>query len=114
MREEIIQTAAKVAKTVVKMMAVATKTGVSAGHKNRVNSMGSKADRCSLKQPMVDYNAKDNFTELQNFKMEVNNIFLAHSYNLSGAEKVPRIKKMAMQEGPTFYKDSHKGRGRHM
>ena len=54
--------------------------------------MVPKVNGCSLKQPTFDWKAKDKNTELKNFEMEVTNIFLTNSYNISNAEKIPVTK----------------------
>ena len=49
--------------------------------------MGPKVGRHSLKQPTLNWTAKDKYNELNNLEMAVNNIFMTKSYRISIAEK---------------------------
>ena len=74
-------------------MAEVVETAARYVHTNVAIIIGPKAFGPSLRQPTFDLIAKGNYTEFRNFEMEVNNIFLTYSYNISNAEKVLIIKK---------------------
>ena len=91
-KQEFLKHTTETAKEVVQAMAIGTGTRASTEHRNAANGMGPKVCGPSIKQPNFDCNAIDKYTELKNFEMEVNNIFLIFSYNVSDLEKVPIMK----------------------
>ena len=48
-----------------------------------------------LKQPKFNWKAPVKYHELNNFEIEVRNIFVANSYNIKESKKVPNTNKLA-------------------
>ena len=72
------------------------------GTKRNAASSGPKAGRPQLTQPTFDWLAQKKYNGLQNFEMEVRNIFVTKIYDITDSEKVPKIKNWIGREGPHF------------
>ena len=57
--------------------------------KKNVETTGFRADGPTLKQATLDGAAKDEYTELNNFKNGVANICMTISYSLDDTERIP-------------------------
>ena len=52
----------------------------------RAENAGPRMSRPIMKQPTFDWNVKDKYTELRNFKLEVDNMF--QNFNISQRGRV--------------------------
>ena len=59
----------------------------------RTESVGPKVGIAVMKQPKFKWDMEDKYNELQNFRLEGNDIF--RSYNMPDIEKIAIIKKFA-------------------
>ena len=66
-------------------------TETSAAHTLAVERGQSRTGWSSLRQPTLDWAAKHRYAKIQQYKLEVLNIFLTKHYDMSKAEKVPVI-----------------------
>ena len=78
--------------------------GSTAPTQNTEYSMVAELDKSiteglCLKQPIFNWAAKDNYTELKQFEMEVTNIFIIPHCDISDVEVVPKIKKWQGRQG---------------
>ena len=86
--EAIAQTAAEAARPVVQAMAVAG--AENSPRQEGTLNVGPKIGRPRMKQPTLNWEAEDKYTELKNARLEVNNVF--KSYNMPQTEKITIIK----------------------
>ena len=56
----------------------------------------------ALGQPTFNWKASNKYKELQNFKIDVNMIFMTNTYNAQENDKVPSILKWLGREGLQF------------
>ena len=85
-----------IAQTAVQVMA-ATAYGRSFVVRGEPMNMGPKLCGPTSKQPTFNWSSRDNCTELENFRLGVNNIF--KTYNTNQTEKIPTIKHWPGREG---------------
>ena len=65
-------------------------------------NMGPKLDGSSLKQQSFAWGARDMYTELRNFQMEVNNILMTCNYNINDQGKAQIVKNWLGRKGLYF------------
>ena len=53
---------------------------VSSGARSEPTSAGPKIDRPKSRQPILDWGTMDKYTEVRNFRLEVNNKLQLHMY----------------------------------
>ena len=70
----------------------------------RQDNTGLKMSGSLMKQHVFNWNGKDKYEELQNFKLEVSNVL--QNYNLSHTEKVSMIKNW-LDRGPRTNSNSY-------
>ena len=99
MTQAIMLVTLEAAKVMVKEISEATEEStrptITIRHIVTVVNMGSRMDR-----PL----AKDIYTELKNFEMEVMNIFMTNNYSLGDMEMTPIIKNWLSREDLQFVK----------
>ena len=63
---------------------------------------GPQIGRPAMKQPSFTWEAEDKYSELKNFRLEVNNILA--SYNMTHVEQLAIVKNWLRQERPAIHR----------
>ena len=90
------QAAVETLKAAVQAIAVAVNEGSSRARRNTA-STEPKIHGPTLRQPAFDWGLADKYTELRNFRLEVNNIL--QSYNVNNTERIAVIKNWLGRQG---------------
>ena len=83
----ITHTAVETAKATVQTMTLAGGEA-GTGQRSMAMSKGPKPGGPFLKQPSFDWCVRDKYTNVTNFQIEVNNIFMTYNRSTNDAEKV--------------------------
>ena len=91
-----------IAKAVVELTRAAIQAMAAATAERPQSVVGPKIGRPALKQPSFNWEADDKFSELKNFRIEVNNIIT--SYNTPHTEQLAIVKKLVRKERPAIHR----------
>ena len=101
-----------IAKAVAETMK-ATIQAMAAAIAERPQSMaGLKIGRPAMKQPSINWDADDKYSQIKKFRLEVNNILA--TYNTPQTEQLAIVKKLVRQERPAVHRIVHTCRKRYM